>query len=129
LFGGVQIRVGKQHNKFFTAIASYHISPADVPLKSATRFAQHGIACPVSPGIVDVFEMIQVDEHDCARFLCPLASREFLIYLIHHGSVIGQASERVGQGDLLHSQQFRLCRANASAARSDTIWRQVELCG
>ncbi len=80
----------------------------DVLFEPTTCLAQDRIACPMPPGIINVLEMIQVDEHDCTALLRPLASREFLRDVVHHSSMIGQACQWVDQCHTFKVGEFKL---------------------
>ena len=61
--GARKVGVGEQNDKFFAAVAGNQVGLPDDPLDQGRRFLEDVIAAGMTVGIVDPFEMIEIEEN------------------------------------------------------------------
>ncbi|MCY1448910.1 hypothetical protein D9M71_656190 [compost metagenome] len=94
--GAAQGQVGKDHAELVATITPGHVGGPQVLLEHLAQLAQHDVTGHMAVGVIDAFEVVNVDQRDSAALMLTLAALELDFQLILPGAVIEQAGQAVG---------------------------------
>ena len=89
---------GQDHRELVTAHAGHRVRCAHTGLNAPPSFYQQHVAAVMAQGVVDLFEVVQVDEQDGQLLLVTFAALDLLLQPVAHHPAVGQAGERVIEG-------------------------------
>ena len=97
--GGLHVATtGQQQHKLVAALARQRVTRPQHRLQAARRLDQQRIARAVAQGVVDVFEVVQVDEHHRQRLVLALGHADGLLEAVGQQQAVGQAGQGVEVG-------------------------------
>src|SRR5579862_2767705 len=100
--------VGEDHDEFFSAKASAHFARPGIPPENLRESFQDHVPGGVSEGIVHLLEAVDIRDHHPKRETVAGGTFEFVVSPDFDGAPVGQAGERVAQGQLFEKAVFRL---------------------
>ncbi len=110
---GIVAGVGQQDDELLATQAPYQIGTAHGAGGQLRCLAQHGVACGVAPGVVDVFEVVQVQQQNGRGAALALGTAQLLAGEFDKGVAVVEAGEAVLAGQpfqlTLFLFQCRLC--------------------
>ncbi len=90
----------EQDHEFVTAQARNGVLHAHAGLQARGDDFQHRIAHRVPEGVVDVLEMVEVEEHQCAAQVMAFEQGDLLAQAVHQQGAVGQVGQWVVVGQV-----------------------------
>jgi hypothetical protein len=87
----------QEHGEFVAAQASHRVAAAQCALEASCCLLEEVIPGVVAQRVVDVFEAVQVHQHDPAHRLVPLCAQERLGHAVAEQDAVRQGREAVVQ--------------------------------
>ena len=92
------IHLGQDYGELLASVAPDEILLANTGAQALADLVQDGITGRVSPGIVNLFEMVKIYEEHGAGMVGAPATSNFFVYASDDSAVIGQAGDGIGDG-------------------------------
>ena len=100
-FLGVLAQVFQHHHEFVAAQARHGVALAHAGGQALGDLLQQQVADVVAEGVVERLEVVQVDEQQCAISSAAGAGRQRLLQPVEQQPAVGQAGQRVVEGQRL----------------------------
>ncbi len=98
LKGLVQGSPGHQQDEFFSSITAGHVFVAHTLAQQASKFFQDGVSCFVAVGVIEVFEVVEV-QHDQPDFgVVPLGASHFAFKGFFQITAVEQSGQDISDG-------------------------------
>ncbi|CAI8916064.1 hypothetical protein EMIT0P44_400003 [Pseudomonas sp. IT-P44] len=98
--GGFPAGVGQQNQKLLATKAEHHVHVAQLAFDRGGDSLKHVIASAVAMGVVDLFEMVDVQHQQRQGLQVPTRHVDFPLQRLVHGNAVAGVRERVAQGAL-----------------------------
>jgi len=89
--------LGEGDDEFVAAVAEGEIGLSQCDADAVGKRLEHMIAGGMAVGVVDLFEVIEVDHHQGQGIVVPFAEGDFALKQLLHRPAIEQAGEGIGQ--------------------------------
>ena len=117
--------VGHQHHEFFTPIAAGEVGGTNRALEAFGNGRQHRVACGMTKGVVEAFEVVDVNHENGERLTTVATADEQALQGVFHVAPVVQARQGVAQGQGAQGfAQLQVGKAGADPAgqRGQTIF-------
>src|SRR5579864_2355447 len=103
----VFLRCVRQHKeKFFPSNTTANITASRFGFQNLRKRLEHGVACIMSVGIIDSFEMVQVGEHDPEGKAVPGRPAQLPRRPVFNCATIWKTGQGIGEGEFLQHGIF-----------------------
>ena len=123
---GLGTQVFQQHHEFVPAQAGHGVTFSHAIHQSLPHLLQQQVARVVPEGVVDGFELVQVQQHQGPRAPISPAGQHALLQSVHQQAAVGQTGQRVIKRQVLDFFLRRLALGNVGQGghvmRGLVIW-------
>ncbi len=93
----------EEDSEFFAAVSGRDIDFADGGLEDLSDLVKDAVACGVSVGIVDTFEVVDIEHQDGERAFESAGGFELCVSAFHEGAVVEESGQSVTRGEVFHA--------------------------
>ena len=94
---------GQHHDEFVTALARHRIAFADTALDALGHDLQQVVAHAMPQGVVDGFEIVQIDEQQADMLPRPFGLQDRLLRPVLQQNAIGQPGQCIMARQMAHA--------------------------
>ncbi len=106
----IQRRVGKNHHEFLASETTDNVFAAKLRLQQMPQRAEDDVARFMAEGIVEAFEMIDIDQQQGNRRVFANGARQFAVERLFHVAAVVKIGQRIA--DRLRAErlaQLQVC--------------------
>ena len=96
------IELTEHHHELVTPHARHGVRLPHTSAQATGHFDQQQVAHGVAMGVVERFEVVQVQEHERTKAPAALVGQQGLTEPVRQQAAVGQGGERVEKGQLVH---------------------------
>lgn len=112
--GSVDVGFFEEDSEFFAAVACSKIDLSEGGLKDLGDLMEDAIPCGVAVGIVDPFEVIEVEHDHGERPFEAACGFELCVCAFHQGAVVEKSRQSVARGEVFHACEVLEVREQGS---------------
>ena len=116
---GLAAELFDHHHELVAAQARHGVDAAHAAAQALCHVLQQQVAHVMAQGVVQGLEVVQVDEQQRTALALALGAGQCLLHAVHQQHAVGQAGERVVEGQALHLALAGLARADVGVDLQD----------